>query len=149
MRITTAMVADAATVADGKLYVHGGGWDSISTTAVPTTHPSMAVALVVEAEWSETHVERDLHVALFDEDDHPLGIGAVGKLSFGHPPGLTHGSPVIQPLAITFAGTNFPRVGRYFFKVTIDEEEFARIRFAVKTLPKMPEVPGAPAVGAP
>jgi hypothetical protein len=73
-----AMLADAAAVADGKLYVHGGGWDVIYTPAVPATHPMLALVFVVEFERSEVPVDRTLRVSLRDEDDTPLDIAAVG-----------------------------------------------------------------------
>jgi hypothetical protein len=138
------MLADAATVAEGKLYVHGGAWDVIYAQAVPTTHASLAVALVLEFEWSETHIQRNLQIALFDEDDSPLGVGAVGAMTVGHPPGVSPGSQIAQPIAIPFPGITFPRVGRYCFKVSMDDQELTRIRFAIRTPPQLPAVPPGP-----
>lgn len=142
MKVTTAMLADAATVADGKVYVHGGGWDVINTQAVPATHPALAIVLVIEFEWSETHVPRSLHVELLDEDDNALGVGAVGALTVGHPPGLARGAPISHPIALPFVGVNLPRVGRYCFRVRVDDDELGRVRFAVQTPPPLPPIPG-------
>ena len=141
MRVTTAMLADAATVAEGKLYVHGGGWDVINTAAVPTTHPMLSLVFVIEFEWSESHVDRTLRVSLHDEDDEPLSVGAVGTLNVGHPPGAVHGAPVLESFALPFPAITFPRAGRYCFRVAIDETELTRVRFGVRVLPRMPSGP--------
>jgi len=145
MQVTTAMLADAATVAEGKLYVHGGGWDVINTRTVPSTHPMLSLVFVIEFEWSETHVDRTLRVSLHDEDDQPLDVGAMGTLNVGHPPGAVHGAPILQPFALAFPTITFRRAGRYYFRVAVDETELARVRFGVRTPPPMPTVatPGA------
>ncbi len=44
--LTTAMLADAAQVQGGKLFVLGGGFDTISAQSLPVVHRSLAVALV-------------------------------------------------------------------------------------------------------
>jgi hypothetical protein len=61
MHLTSAMLADAAVVERGKLYVHGGGWDSISVDVFPAAHPTLAVVLIVQLEYFEA--ERDLDVS--------------------------------------------------------------------------------------
>lgn len=134
------MLADAATVADGKLYVHGGGWDLINTRAVPATHPTISLVFVIEFEWSETHVDRTLQVSLHDEDDTRLDVGAVGVLNVGHPPGAVHGAPILQPFALPFPTVTFARAGRYYFKVAVDETELARVRFGVRVQPPIPDL---------
>jgi hypothetical protein len=140
MKVTSVMLADAAALADGKLYVHGGGWDVIWTPAVPTTHPTLSVVFVIEFEWSETHVDRALRVTLHDEDDKPLNVAAAGTLNVGHPPGATHGAPILQPIVLPFAMITFERVGRYYFRIALDETELARVRFGVRTLPAVPNL---------
>jgi hypothetical protein len=138
------MLADAATVAEGKLYIHGGGWDVVHTRTVPTTHPMLSLVFVIEFEWSETHVDRSLRVSLHDEDGQSLDIGAVGTLNVGHPPGAVHGAPILQPFALAFPTITFPRAGRYYFMVAVDETERARVPFEVRTPPPMPTVGSPP-----
>jgi hypothetical protein len=137
------MLADAAIVADGKLFIHGGGWDNMFVAAVPSVHPSLAVVLVIEVQWSETHVERTLEISLYDEDDQPVGVSAFGNFNVGHPPGVTHGSPIVQPLALTFPGITFQKVGQYHFQVKVSDDELERIRFGVRMAPQFPQPPPA------
>lgn len=135
MRLITGMLADAATVAEGKLYVHGGGWNTIHTAALPTTHPALTVVLVIEFGWSETN-DHQLAVQLFDEDDQPVGVDAFGALQVGHPPGLAQGAPVEMPLAVPFTNVTFANKGRYHFKVGVDGDELGRIGFAINVAPQ-------------
>jgi hypothetical protein len=130
-----AMLADAAAVADGKLYVHGGGWDVIYTPAVPATHPMLALVFVVEFERSEVPLDRTLRVSLRDEDDTPLDVAAVGALRAERPPGRAHDAPMVQLFALPFPTITFPRAARYYFSIGIDETELARVRFDVRTPP--------------
>src|SRR5436305_1159904 len=46
MRVTSAMLADNALVADGKLYIHGGAWDRLTVSQVPVI-ANMALVMVV------------------------------------------------------------------------------------------------------
>jgi hypothetical protein len=45
--VTTFLVADHAEAVNGKLYVSGGGWDTIGVPESPTQHPHMALAAVL------------------------------------------------------------------------------------------------------
>ena len=53
MELSTAMVADAAHVADGKMYILGGQWDRLTVAKFPAQHPAMALALVLKVEYTE------------------------------------------------------------------------------------------------
>lgn len=128
------MLADAAAVHGGKLFIHGGSWDSIFAATIPTTHPKLAVALVLEAEWSESHQERTLDVALHDDDENPLGVAATGVFNVGHPPTAIHGQPILTALALEFAMVQFPTAGRYHFIVKVDGQELSRVAFNVRPL---------------
>jgi hypothetical protein len=81
-------------------------------------------------------------VSLHDEDDNPMNVGAMGTFNIGHPAGAAPGSPIIQPLALPFPGVTFPKAGRYFFRISVDEQELARVPLAVRTPPAAPQPPG-------
>ena len=63
----TLLLCDAAQVADGKLYILGGGWSLIGPDPTPS-----AVAMKVDVDWTE--VDRLHHWELFlvDEDGQPI-----------------------------------------------------------------------------
>jgi hypothetical protein len=130
MRVT-ALLADAATVADGKLYIHGGGWDRLFATAFPTMHPSMAVAVQVEVDFGEALVDHRIDVRLVDVDGAPVGPTASGTFNVGHAPGATPGAPAFVPMALTFATVPFAAPGRFEWVVEIDDVPLARLPLSV------------------
>ena len=139
MNVTTAMLADSATVeTSGKLYVHGGGWAELYAASVPVTHPMMSLVLVVEVPWAEVLEDIAVDVDLVDEDNHPLGVHARGKLNVGVGPGTRRGDSVSVPAALPFSMVQLTSYGRYRFIVKLNEHEAASVRFNLR------KVPGAP-----
>ena len=74
MRLTSAMLADAAQVHSGKLFVLGGGFDTITVRSLPAVHRSLTLAMVAEVEPDERQRDLELIIQLVDEDGSPLGI---------------------------------------------------------------------------
>lgn len=125
------MLADAAQVENGKLYVHGGGWDSISVASLPATHPSMALVLVFRVEYTEALQDIPIMVELLDADDNPMGIRLEGVMNVGHPARGTRGMPIFVPQAFSFHLIQFERADSYRFRVTSGERELASVPFRV------------------
>ena len=67
MRLTTAMLADAAQVQGGKLFVLGGGFDTISARTVPVVHRSLTLAMVAEVDPDERHRDLEIAISLMDQ----------------------------------------------------------------------------------
>ncbi len=134
MRLTSAMLADAAQVQNGKLYVLGGGFDTISVRSVPAGHPNLSLAMVAEVGPDEHQRDLDLLITLLDEDGNPLGVEAKGRLRVGAPPNLPPGSPTIVPIVTPFHNITFPEAKGYAFVVTLNDTELARIKFRVVLL---------------
>jgi hypothetical protein len=120
MELLSAMVADAATAFDGKLYVHGGGWNSLIAREFPFEHPAMALALVLSPDASEAPGMGELRVQLVDDDGNDLGIGAAATLGFGHNPLYKDGQKTTAPLAIPFEKIRFEKPGQYEFRIFWD-----------------------------
>jgi hypothetical protein len=135
MKLTSAMLADAAQVQSGKLFVLGGGFDTISVRALPATHRSVSLAMVAEVRPDERHQDLDLKVQLVDEDGAELGLVAKGKLRVGAPPNLPPGSPSLVPIVSPFHNVTFPEAKGYAFVVSVNDAELARVRFRVVKLP--------------
>ena len=131
MRLTTSMLCDAAQVQGGKLFVLGGGFDTISARTLPVVHRSLTLALVAEVEPDERHRDLELHITLIDEDGNPLGVEAKGKMKVGAPPNLPPGSSSIVPIVSPFYNVRFEEAKGYAFVVRYEEEELARVTFRV------------------
>lgn len=131
MQVTVAMLADAARVESGKLYVHGGAWDSITAASFPTTHPTLALAIVLRVEYSEALQDIPVLIELLDEDDQPFGPRLEGTINTGHAPGIRPGTPSSVPQAITLPMLTFDSPGGYRFRVSSGDEELASVPFRV------------------
>jgi hypothetical protein len=131
MEVTSSMLADAAAVAGGKLYVHGGGWDSISVESLPAVHPSMAVVWMFRVEYAEALQDIPISVELVDEDDASLDVRLEAVVNVGHPPGSRPGAPTFMPLQWTLTLLNLPRAGGYRFRIYAGEDELASVPFRV------------------
>lgn len=131
MKLTSAMLADAAQVQSGKLFVLGGGFDTISVRQLPATHRSLSLAMVAEVGPDERQQDLELVVQLVDEDGAELGVIAKGKLRVGAPPNLPPGSPSIVPIVTPFHNVSFPEAKGYAFVVSMNESELTRVKFRV------------------
>ena len=74
------MLADAAQVQGGKLFVLGGGFDTISARTLPIVHRTLALAMVAEVDPDERHRDLEISISLFDEDGESMDVEAKGKL---------------------------------------------------------------------
>ena len=131
MQVTTAMLADAARVESGKLFIHGGGWDAITVPSLPVTQPTLALVLVLRVDSSEAHQPIPFAVELLDEDDHPIGPRIDGSLSVGQTPGTRPGTPTFASHALTFNLLTFQQAGGYRFRVTSEGTELASVPFTI------------------
>jgi hypothetical protein len=128
------MLADAARVADNKLYVFGGQWDRVYTAAFPATHAALAVVLVIEVSYAEALKDHHLKVALM-RDGEPAGPEARGLINVGHAPGTTPGAPSYVPIALPFEHLTFTAPGRYEWVVTLNDEPVGFIPLEVSLAP--------------
>lgn len=125
------MVADGARVAEGKLYVLGGAFDTINAKSVPVTHKVWTLVLVAEIEHGERQRDLSLRITLVDEDDGPLLIEAEARMRVGAPPTLRPGDVSVIPLAVPLPEVTFPVAKGYLFRIEYSGREVARIPFRV------------------
>jgi hypothetical protein len=118
MELTRVLIADAAAVHGGKLYIHGGGWDAVQANAVPVTHPSLALAFVLRVEYSEALTDIPIVIELLDDDEKAAGAKIEGKIRVGHPAIAQPGNPVFVPQAVTFNMLQFTKYGTYRFRIS-------------------------------
>jgi hypothetical protein len=135
MKLTSAMLADAAQVQSGKLFVLGGGFDTISVRKLPATHRSLSLAMVAEVGPDERQQDLELIVQLVDEDGAEVGVTAKGKLRVGAPPNLPPGSPSVVPIVSPFHNVTFPEAKGYAFVISMNGTELTRVKFRVVEIP--------------
>jgi hypothetical protein len=132
--VDVALLADAIQAVRGKLFVLGGGWDTLWVTRFPARHPSLAIGLRLRVPVSWTSDKLRLAVELQDEDGKPLLPAPLAhevKLpgEAPHPPAATDYG-VIR--SFTFNNLRFDHEGAYSFVISVDDEPVSRLRFSVR-----------------
>jgi hypothetical protein len=135
------MLCDYAQVADGKLYISGGGWSF--TGPGPAQY---AIALKIDVPWDRTNNQIQFALKLVGQDgqvvtqDTPLGPQPVemqGEFEVGRPPGLKRGTPIDVPLALNLPPLLLPPGQRFSWELTLDGEtnEDWHLAFTTRPLP--------------
>ena len=137
MRITM-LLCDHAVVADGKLYINGGGWSIRPAQPVP-----MYLALKFDVPWDQAGQPLALDLRLVDEDGHPVvqpgpqgpqEVVFAAQLEVGRPPGLVAGAPIDAALAIGMPPMPLPAGRRFSWQLRVDGETRSdwRVEFATR-----------------
>ncbi len=125
MRVTM-LLCDHAAVAEGKLYINGGGWSVRPAAPVP-----MFLALKVDVPWDRAGRPIAMELRLVDEDGHPVTqlapagptpVLVAAQLEVGRPPGLVAGAPVDAALAIGIPPFALPAGRRFSWRLAVDGE---------------------------
>jgi hypothetical protein len=125
------MLCDSAQVQSGKLFILGGGFDTINVPDLPATQRNLSLAMVAEVGQEDRQRNLELHISLLDEDGKAIGVEAKGMLRVGAPPNLPPGAPSVVPIVSPFQNITFAEAKGYVFVVTFEDEELARVRFRV------------------
>jgi len=135
--VDVALLADAIQAVRGKLFVLGGGWDTLWVRQLPARHPSLAIGirLRVPVSWHSDNLR--LTVELQDADGQPVLPRALShdiKL-----PESPHHSPTASDYGLirsfTFNNLQFASEGAYSFVISVDDEPVSRLRFTVRRRP--------------
>ena len=131
MKLTSALIADSAQVQSGKLFVLGGGFDTISVRELPGRIKNISLVMVAELGDEERRRDLELAISLIDEDGAAVGVNAKGVLRVADSPELPPGSPSIVPMVTSFHDIILPEEKGYAFIISLDGSELARVRFRV------------------
>jgi len=132
--IDLAMLADAVQAVQGKLYVLGGGWDTLYVSGFPARHPTLAIAVRLRVPWALSTTTLKLGVELQDADGVPLLPG--GQVS--HQVVVQRQSTEMDRAdtgavrSFTFNNLTFQSEGDFSFVISIDDEVTSRLRFSVR-----------------
>ncbi len=126
------LLCDRAQVAEGKLYVLGGGWN-IAQSGGPFP---VEVAILVAVPWTATNEKHPFELTLVDEDGQPVeGNGGnplqlAGEFEVGRPPGIKPGTALNQQMVFKFGMLMLP-AGGYVFEFSISGTVLGRTPFRV------------------
>ncbi len=122
------ILADAAEVTGGKLYVLGGGWDRLTVNSRPAKR-NMAIAVAFRVPWIETNKVHRFQLELSDDDGRQT-ITTDGQFEVGRPPGIPQGQPQLVQLVVNVDAV-FERLGTYVIATRVNDSEERSIRFNV------------------
>jgi len=130
-----ALLADAVQAVQGKLFILGGGWDTLYVSSFPARHPSLAIALRVRVPWSATGSSMRIAVELQDADGGKLlpGGQVVHVVNVSRRSGEMDRADIGLVRSFTFNNLQFESAGDFSFVISIDEEVSTRLRFSVRT----------------
>lgn len=126
-----AILADAVQAVAGKLFILGGGWDTLFVASFPAQHHSLGIALRLRVPWRAAGRELSLTIDLEDEDGTSILAGKKLRHDFvtRHPKGVPEGSDLGVVRAFTFNNVPLPRAGSYSFVIAVGGQELYRLRF--------------------
>lgn len=128
-RVDCLLLVDSAQVANGKLYILGGGWARLTTGQVPVTR-SFEIAVRVIVPWTETNRPHSLELQLENEDGQALLDAPVkAEIRVGRPAQLKDGTDQVVPLALRLGPVTLEREGRFAVILRYEGEEVARTAF--------------------
>ncbi|WP_433008645.1 DUF6941 family protein [Kribbella sp. CA-294648] len=141
------LLCDHVQVADGKLFISGGGWSV--TGPGPFTS---ALALKFDVPWDRTNEPFALFMRLLGEDGEPVtqpgpagdtAIEVRGSFEVGRPAGLKQGTPIDVPLAINIPVLALAPGKRYSWHLQIngEEQEDWHLSFSTRPSPEMNQAP--------
>lgn len=120
----TLLLCDAAQVADGKLYVLGGGWDVTGPTPAPS-----AVAVILHVPWGNTNQRLQFKLSLVHQDGQPVHqpgptgadvpVAIDGTFEVGRPAGIAPGSFIQAPFAVSVPPLPLPPGQRFEWRLEV------------------------------
>jgi len=137
MELDFALLADAADVAMGKLYVLGGAFDTIHVQKVPATHPVLAVVLRLLLSPNDLDRRHQLQVLLLNADGKQLA-SANGELSVPKSPNSPPGWKQAVLLPLRFINLPFQEAGHYSIEILMNDHLAKAIPLRVVVAPQQP-----------
>ncbi len=135
--VDVALLADSVQAVRGKLFVLGGGWDTLWVRRLPARHPSLAIGLRLRVPVSWKSENLTLSVELQDQDGKPMLPRALSheiRLP-SNPPQSPSTTDFGLIRSFTFNNLQFEREGAYSFVISVDGEPVSRLRFTVRARP--------------
>lgn len=121
------ILADAAEALGGKLYLMGGGWDSVQIADFQRPVP-VAIACGVLVPWNETDEDHSLTIGVHTEDGEDVTPPVAVRFKTGRSPGMERGASTHVPFVLK-AEVQLPGSGGYSVSATVDERPETRRTF--------------------
>lgn len=130
IQVDYMILADAATAAEGKHYIHGAGWDTIGAANFPVVHSALTVAFLLRIPWNDANAPHRVELDVLNADGTsilPTPPGPMGgPITVGRPANVAPGNDLLVPLVFNLAGITFPQPGDYVVVMRVEGEVVKR-----------------------
>ena len=99
MEVDTLMLADGAQAVGGKVYILGGGWNTVWARTFPAEH-KLSVAVGLRIGWNETHFRHKFALEVQTLARSAVQQLAAGEFEAGKPAGMKEGADQSFMIAI-------------------------------------------------
>ena len=120
MQVDFAFLADAAEVANGKLHLVGGAFDTIWAQNVPFQYPRLSLVIRLLFSTAELDRKHKIEIKIMNEDGKTIPPSIGGDLEIQKNPNLPKGWKQGFMTVMNFANLNFPGFGDYSFELVVD-----------------------------
>ncbi|MPZ51314.1 MAG: hypothetical protein GEU79_01015 [Acidimicrobiia bacterium] len=135
--VDIALLADSVQAVGGKLFVLGGGWDTLFVPSFPARHPSLGIGLRIRVPTSSMSEGMTIDVDLQDADGNsllPKPLRHPVRLNRDRQPEDATDVGIVR--AFTLNNLQFREPGFYSFVISLDDEPRSRLRFRVTERPR-------------
>ena len=129
MEVEWLILAEAAQIVGGKLYLLGGGWDRLTINQPMPIAKRLAVAASFRVPWNETNIRHTFKIEFADADGKELGK-VEGGFEVGRPPGTPPGQDQRTQIAVDIT-MRLEKLGTYQVLSEIDGQEARVFPFRV------------------
>lgn len=139
MKVSLALLADAANVSrEGKLNILGV-FDTIHAKSFPVAHAQMRLVIRLEASPSELGAKHDIEIKLMDGDGAAV-LGIKGQVT---PRGKPGAQSLKMDQVVSLNNVTFKKAGRYEFAILVDNDQKAAVPLVVSEV----QAPGSGSEG--
>ena len=138
MAIEWLILADAAEVNGGKLYLLGGGLDRVNIASPLPQRRRMALAVSISVPWASTNERHRLTLDFMDEDGNRQA-NVEGEFEVGRPLGTKAGQVQRIQLALQ-ADLEIKKFGANVVVGSVDGVESRRVHYNVQPTPQLAQM---------
>lgn len=141
--VESLILANHVEVANGLLYISGGGWTTHRRVTPQGGAPSLShlgLAIIVAVPWHQTNLTHNLIIEFRDEDGNVIA-NITSQLNAGRPAGMRPGTTQYVNAGLSM-NIGFPHSGDYEIVARIEDLEGSERRwtFQVQDIPQMASI---------
>lgn len=137
MRLDAVMLADHASVAEGKLYIHGGGITRFQVPSLPFAIPTLSVILRFKPQPGDIGNHR-IRLAFINPDGLQTLPPDPLDVAIGRGDGLLEGEEEFTQFVMSFAGLPLLAAGLHTLRISWDDDVLREFSIPVVLLEGAP-----------